>query len=278
MRSLPRWALVSAVLFLLFSMAGALTGCSGEGGGLSGRALALVKKVPGDTTEFTLLDLKALRAGDGLEGLYESAAAQLAVSQYAVILPASVDLMVLAGGLTIMEGRFDLPSLEQQLKDGGYEERDYQGTPLWVGSSSSVALVSSSCLVAGGDSGELAACVDVVNGGGGSVYDNPDVKGLVDRLPGGFALMVFAGGEAFGQVYYDVRAIGYCLAGEGRGQARMAVVFAFGEEPSARESQGNVAEMLTYGDGGGRLQDVSVARDGRFVKATARMSLEDAVD
>jgi hypothetical protein len=281
MRRFWRWTLLSAAALLLFSMTPVLAGCGGDGGdagGVPGAVLAMVEKVPGDAGECTFLDLGELRADGDLKDIYESTTLEISDSEDAVISPENVDRMVQAGRLTILEGRFDLASLEAQLAGGGYTESDHEGTPVWRGPSSSVAVVSASCLVTGWDAEELGDCIDVIGGDGESLYDSEDVRELLDRLPGGFMVMVFAGGEDFEDLYQGVRAVGYSLSKEGPDRARMTLILAFADAASAGEAEGDVEEMLTYEGGEQGASNISVTRDGRYVKATGDMPIEGALD
>ena len=280
MRRFWRGTLLSAAAMLLFSMMLVLAGCGGGGGdgGVPAEVLALMERVPGDATECIFLDLRALRADGDLKDIYQSTTAELSDSEDAGITADSVDRMVQAGSLTILEGRFDLAALEGVLAGGGYSRSDHEGTPVWQGPSSSVALVSASCLVTGRDAGELAECIDVIGGDGDSLRSSVDVSELLGRLPGGFMVMVFAGGEDFADLYQGVSAIGYSLAKDGSDRARMTLILAFADADSAGQAEGNVGEMLTYDGGEQGASNISVTRDGRFVKATGRMSIEDALD
>jgi hypothetical protein len=257
MKRFWRWFLLLAAVLLLLSLILVLTGCGdggGGGGGASAEALDLMKKVPRSAGNFTYMDLKALRTDDDLDDLYESATEQLSDSDDVGIPTDNVDRMVQAGYLTILEGRFSLASLESQLEDSGYQESDHDGTPIWEGSSSSVALVGASCLVTGWDTDQLKDCVDVINGNGDSLYDDADVRELADRMPGGFAVMVYTWDEESDELYEGVRAIGYSLTKKSSDKARMTVIFAFPDAASAGEAED------------------------KYVKATAEMSIKDALE
>ncbi len=262
-------------LFLLAAVL-LLAGC-GDGGG-EPTVLAMIRKVPGDASGFTFIDLAALRDDADLEGLYRSAAGQLDEADRAGIPTDNVDRMAQASYLTVLEGHFDLASLKSLLEGGGYQEVSPEGTPVWEGPFSTVALVSSGCLVTGPDAERVKQCVDAINGAAESLYNDEEVRGLAERLPAGFATMVFAGGEEFGQVYQGVRAIGYSLAKESSETVRMTVIFAFEDEAAAAKAEGNVAEMLTYGGGQGGVSDISVTRAGRHVTARARMPIQQALE
>lgn len=285
MRRFWRGILLSAAALLLFSVTPALAGCGddgGDAGGVPGEVLAMMDKVPAHAGECTFLDLRKLRTDGDLEDIYQSASQGLSETEDAGIPAGSVDRMVQAGPLTILEGRFDLPKLEGQLAGGGYAESDHQGTPIWRGASSAVALVSSSCLVTGWDADDVADCIDVIGGEGESLCDSADVGELLDRLPGGFMVMVFAGGDDFAEQYHGVRAIGYSLVKEGPDRAGMTVILAFADAASAGEAdEGDVEDMLTYqgGQGGaGNVGHISVTRDGRYVVATGQMAIEGALE
>lgn len=280
MRRFWRRPLLCAAVLMLFSVTLVLIGC-GDGGGAGGgsaEALAMMKMVPKGTGDFTYVDLKALRTDDDLEDIYHSVTEELSDSEDAGIPTDNVDRMVQAGYLTILEGRFSLASLGSRLEGSGYEESDHDGTPIWEGSFSSVALVSASCLVTGWDTDELKDCVDVIKGDGESLCDDADVKELMGRLPGGFTLMVYSGGEDFDQSYAGVEAIGYSLAKKSSDKARMTVIFAFADASSAGEAEDEVKQLLTYEGGEDGVSDVSVTRDGKYVKATAEMSMQDALE
>ncbi len=277
MRRFWRGPLLCAAALLLFSMTLVLSGC-GEGGGGRAEVLAMMEKVPGDAVECTFLDLRELRADGDLKDIYQSTTAELSDSEDAGIPTDSVDRMAQAGSLTILEGRFDLPALEGELAGGGYTRSDHEGTPVWRGPSSSVALVSSSCLVTGWDAGEVADCIDVIGGDGDSLRSSAEVSELLDRLPGGFMVMVFAGGESFADLYQGVMAIGYSLAKDGSDRARITLILAFADAASAGDAEDGVEEMLDYEGGQNGASDITVTRDGRFVKATGLMSIDDALD
>ncbi len=272
MRRLCRWWLCVVPLLLLAILA--LVGCGS--GGSSSEALAMMKKVPKDSIDLTFMDLKALRGDPDLAGLYNSAAEQLNRSG-AGIPTDNVERMAQAGYLTVMEGRFDLASLEAELEASAYGESDYRGISLWEGSFSSVALVSASCLVTAWDVEAVKSCVDVIQGQGESLYDDAEFKDLMGRMPGGFTQMVFAGGEDFGDTYQGVQAIGYSLAKMSSEKARMTLVLAFSDATRAGEAVDGVKEMLSSQGGDGGLGDLEVIRDGRYVKATGQIPIEGAL-
>jgi hypothetical protein len=280
MKRFWRWSLLLAAVLLLLSLILVSIGCGdgGGGGGASAEALAMMKKVPKSAGDFTYMDLKALRTDGDLKDLYESATEELSDSEDAGIPTDNVDRVVQAGYLTMLEGRFSLESLESHLEDSGYQESDHGGIAIWVGPSSSVALVSESCLVTGWDTEELEGCVDVISGEGDSLYDDADIRELTDRLPGGFALTVYTWDEEFDELYEGVRAIGYSLAKKSSDKARMTIVFAFPDAASAGEAEEEVEQLLTYEDGEGGLSNIQVTRDGKYVKATGQMSIKDALD
>ncbi len=273
MRRPWRWSRWCGVVWLVLGAALVLAGCGGGDGG-SAAVLAMMQKVPGNASECTFLDLKQMRRDGDLKDIYESATARLNASQEAGIPTDNVDRMVQAGSLTVLEGRFDLLSLERQLEDGGYAESDHKGTPLWEGPSSAVALVSHSCLVTGWDLAEVEGCLDAISGDGGSICDQADVRDLLERLPAGFTVMVFAGGESFAVQYQGVRAVGYSLVKEGSDTAGMTLILVFEDAEAAGRAEGKVQEMLTYPSVPSTPSDISVTRDDRYVKATGQMSIQ----
>lgn len=267
-------SLTCAVVLLLFSAVMVLVGCGRGNGEGTGDAVAMMKKLPKDAGLFSFTNLAAIRADDDLGKLYENFKEKYGSVLEELGMPAdNVDCVVQSESLTILEGYFDLGQVSEVLEGKGYGDAEYKGIQTWEDPFLSYALVSGSCIVGGYDIESVKECADVINGVGDSLYDDTDLRDLMGRLPGGFALTVFSGYE---EQYEGLEAHGYSLAKKSADTVRITAIFRFGDADEAGAAVDDVEAMINEETGGGKVTDVGVTREGKYVKASAIMAMDDA--
>jgi hypothetical protein len=255
-------------LVLLLSLTVVLVGC----GGGTGDAVAMMDKLPKDTEAFSFVDVKAIRADkdldkayEGLEGDIKSEFEELGVSVD------DVDGMAQGGSVTILEGRFDLGDVRKELEGNDYDDDKYKGVETWEGDLS-VALVSASCIVTGEDLDRVEDCIDVIKGDDDSLHDDANLQDLVSRLPSGIVSYVYPGDY---EEYEGLEAVGYSLVKKAADTMRVTAIYRFEDEGAASAAADDIEKDMKEDIEGTTATNVAVTRDGKYVKATGDVKIDD---
>ncbi len=211
-----------------------------------GISLALLGRVPRETSFFVFWDISTLRDRAALGNIYNSwidkereQLEKFGIDYTCVNYFAWADDG--EGRMEIVEGDFDVEGITGRLIDLGYTRQSYPppspGVEMWVGPTEedeTVAMIEGTIFVGGKES--LERCIGVYRGEEESLQDDQYIKLITDRLPGGIMVMIRKAGEfpqyplllASGMVYkirdediLEVRAV-YVFDGKGAAEEALA--------------------------------------------------------
>jgi hypothetical protein len=269
----------AVTVMLLLSLTVVLVGCGGgkggSGGGGAKDAVAMMGKLPKDARAFSFVDVKAIRADTDLNQAYNSIKDSLESEEGlgggSGVSAEDVDSMVQGGSVMILEGRFDLGELRKGLEGKGYDDTEYKGVDTWE-DDLSIALVSASCIVIGYDMESLKACIEVINGNGDSLQDDTNIQDLVGRLPSGIVIYSYSGEW---EEYEGLENCGYSLVKKTADTMRVTAIYQFQDESAASAATGDIEKDTKAEIEGTTATNVAVTRDGKYVKATGDVEIDD---
>lgn len=269
---MARKALVILVLAaLLLSLVPSAAACIFGGGG-SGAAdmIDMMKKVPEDMEFLMLLDINAVRTDDDLKAIYEDEDFQRTYSEHFLDIE-DID-RVGFGSVVLYEGEFDLDDVREWLESNGYDEEEYKDVEIWEWEdwySRSVALMSG--LIIAGEIDDVKDCIDVIEEGEDSLYDDRDIKDVVDRLPDGFMASVGYSSSGLYWHYDDIEATGTSMAKHDSDSFEVTWIVKFEAEATVEDTIDGIRQDMENDE----LRNINVTRDGQFVKATFEVDIED---
>jgi hypothetical protein len=176
-----------------------LVGC---GSPRNSTVINIMKRMPDDTTEFSFQDFnkgRAMGAGD----LNEAYNRYMDVTEEGLLewhLDADeADYLawcMMDAPVFFIGGDFTLDSIREKLEKSGMYREEYRGVEIWTGGDSTEAgyqgdfvhaLINNKLVVIGYEGG-VEICIEVINEGAPSVYENADFRDIVERLPEGLTM------------------------------------------------------------------------------------------
>ena len=164
----------------------------------------LMDIAPEQTGHFAYWAIADLNDDDDLWAIYDrfkdSSDAQqlrelvqvLAIVKDSARIIGSDNAAMLEAPVTALRADFDTKYVEGQLQTLGYSRSVYRDVGIWIAGEGQpyrpVALLSSTILI--GNVSELKACIDAVKEKAESLYDDPYIRVLADRLPNGIVMDV----------------------------------------------------------------------------------------
>lgn len=282
-----KYLMFSSALVMLLLLVVASVGCGNSPGGTSdgdgngdgsgsGSISSIMKKVPKDALAFDFTDIAAVRAEGDLDELYsafqddiESECDLLGIS------PNDVDRMGVrmdaTGSMEILEGRFDLDGVRNELKDNDYDNNEYDGIETWESDSAdqemeAVALMSGSCIIFASSIDGATDCIDVIKGEEVSLADDEDFSAVVGRLPAGLVEHVYATTG-----YEGCEAFGVSVTKKDLNSRRLTVVFLFVDENAAYDTKDDIErDYKEYYE----HDNLEVTLDGRYVVLTVVSNMD----
>jgi len=273
---------IIAMVVLTLLSAGVGSSCGGGGGG---GLVDLVEMVPKESTAFVFWDVETL--GTDFYTVWQEWKGEEAdwLSDLGGIRAGEVEFFARAatpalGNVTIVTGDFILKDIEENLKDTGYDGDSYLGVPRLTktegGKEIAVALYNRSVVVGGKELVEK--CIEVYKGkeGSYSLYKDPSIKGIVDRLPVG----VMAGIEKNVVLYDDLAALGMSVEKKDENTLRVNAVYKFDVPGAAKDEDtlANIKNDLTTIDltvMKGECFEPEAEAKGEFVEGTTSMYVDD---
>ncbi len=180
-----------ALVIALATIAG-VAGCSSgakEVAPANDRAVSMMQMLPSNVSEFTFLDIYALRTDENLadewsylnENIFGNASVSNSINSFGMVYP---------NYMGMFEGDFNFAQfLNQFMGSTGNSSYKYGSFNVraWTDNTSSV-LINSTVFI--GTDEDIRSCIDAVNGNVSSLYGNADIKSMMNRLPVGFELNV----------------------------------------------------------------------------------------
>ena len=279
MKSRIRIPVVLLAILLCFGAA-----CTLLGGG--NVAVDLMKKVPVDSTSFSYWAVGDIDADQELWEIFaifnnSTEADQvmdtgLALSIVRHSAKASGFEGLTTNAAKVLTGEFDVNDTERRLEREQYTKSTYQEIGIWTPPEglgfSPIAVQEGTFLI--GDEESLKLCIDVkVKDDVSSLYDNPNVKLVVDKLPDGIIVNVWIATADSEEKYEDLVAYGRSYRKVEEGMLELTAVYMFQAGFSAGNAQDAIKDYL----GTKKFNDIKVERDDSFIRATARIYVSDSV-
>jgi len=189
------WAIIVLLLISLLLM-----GC---GSSAHHTVISMMKRMPDDTTEFYIEDLKKGRAIRA-EEICDAYDRYLKVAEE-TFLEWGIDVdeadsfawCITDTFAFLFEGDFTLDIIRRNLEESGLYHDEYRGVEIWMARDSSGesgyegplihALINSRIIVIGTERG-IDSCLDVIKEGATSIYEKSDFRDIIERLPEGLVV------------------------------------------------------------------------------------------
>jgi hypothetical protein len=271
-------AAILVTSMLAFTVVG--TACSKEAKAFP----VLMGIAPDETSYFAYWAIADLNEDEDLWEIYDrfknSSDAQqlrelvqvLAIVKDSARILGSDNAAMLQAPVKVLRAKFDTDYVEGQLQTLGYSRSAHGNTGIWIAGEGQpyrpVALLSGTILI--GNVSELKACIDAEKKKAESLYDDPYIRVLADRLPNGIVVDIHRATAFSAESYTDLVAYGKSYSKVKRDLLKVTAVYVFGDGPAAGTALQPIKERLAAG-----FLDVKVDRDDNLVIATARISISD---
>lgn len=196
---MKRAVIAGTVIMLILTLVPSMGCGSSVSSGLEG----MMKRMPDSTREFFIDNLKEGRSVGAAE-LSEGYGSYIEMWNENVlewgITPDETDYLALFisdSPVYLFEGNFDLGNIREKLEESGMNSDEYRGVEIWKGEDSQGethfesglihALVNDRLIIVGYEPG-INDCIDVMNEGRASLWENRNFKDIVDRLPDGLTV------------------------------------------------------------------------------------------
>lgn len=259
------------VASLLLAVAGSACLGGDNGDGEASKAmLDMMKRVPDNFTMFMFYDVEGIGANedweDMLGDLDDTGGMEVDMDEVDVMasgMTAEFDMIML------MEGSFDDPT--DGLEMAGYTSETYNGVDVWVvgeGAFSNAMAFWDNLFVMGSEDA-VKDCIDVIEDGEDSLYDNDDYGDVADRLGDGLIAMLM---EAEGiPDMEDAEVFGMSYAAKDSNTAKVKGVVAFVDEDAANAAMDDVEGQLEHEN----WENVDIDQSGRIIEASGEIDLDD---
>ena len=221
------------------------------------RFMSMMQMLPSNVSEFTFFDVYALRTDENLSSEWSYYNDNIfGFGNDSVSNNINGLCMVYPSNIWMFEGDFTLDQLMGSAANGSY---NYGGfNVLYTAYNSSMVLINSTAI--NGDDEDVRSCIDVVNGNESSLYENENVKAILDRLPTGFVFDVQIVNNVSAAENIGLLLEGGSMAKSGDNDIETAV-YQFNTSDAAHQyvaTAGNVSKD-------GTMQIASRTQDGVFV-------------
>ena len=235
--------------------------------GGSGSVKEIAEITPEGASSLIHNNLQAIRndkdLGDVYDSIEESKSYEL--GGYGVDI-GDVNYKAEADEITILMGKFDLEDVRDELDDADFDKDDYKGVEFWLGGYDKAVAISGDKVIYGSKDA-VKDCIKVIKGSEESVYDNDDVRAVIDKLPDGIMTLVETSGLSS---YSGAVAMGYVCSKEDEDILELKGVIKFDDEDDAEDAKSEIKQELRE-----TLDDVVVKQNGEFLEFTGKMDIED---
>ena len=234
--------------------------------------------IPGDAHGGMYLDFKSMREDKDLSAVYEGmAVGQFEWGEEIVGVSASqVDFMVSYGAGVVFGGSFNDDKVREDLGELEFQEGTYEDAELWTGyhgelGEGAVAILKGGLIY--GEPDTVKSHMRVINGTETSLYQNEDIKQLLNRLPGWSPIFLWLecdhSGE--GQFGFPDALAGVMVLGKAdKDNLKAAVVIEFRSKIAATEGLTGAEIFFEYTEG----TEIEVNQSGTYVEIEAKIPLQ----
>lgn len=177
-----------------------------------------------------------------------------------------VNYIAEAGDITIIGGKFDLKDLRDELDDMDFDKDEYKGVEFWIGEYDEAVAISGNKLILGDDK-QVKSCIKVIKGDRTSMYDDEDVRDVINKLPSGIFTMV-----STYPPYENALVMGYAMIKEDEDTMKIKGVVKFDDDEDAEDAKSDLKREMKEED---KMFDVDVTQSGKFLKFSAKFDIED---
>jgi hypothetical protein len=266
------------ILAVLTILALVMTGCSST---KDSNIIQVSKIAPENTLSIIYLDLDTMKNDPDCEQEYydtrdsfESEMEGIQVSD----ITGYVVINVENGTLKLQIGEYTIGNIRDNLKEQGYTEDKYQGSEIWTGDMLGLerAFTFIDNMVVFGDTNSVEASLRAHNNDEPSLYDNEDVKTILDKLPEGIFHMIIntITEQHIARYGSAIGSISICNLNQGDEVLDIKGLFKFMSEAEAEtylERVRDTAEAFLFG----APLDVEVELKGQFIEITGTTDIED---
>jgi hypothetical protein len=266
---------VIIAVVLLLALLNASAGCAWFRG--SKPLVDIMKKVPLDSTSFNYWAIEKLAEDEDLWDIYvkfrdESLEADQLKDIMEVRLSSvkhGAKVSGFDGSVGVFVGDFAIKIIAQRLEDKGYQKTTYQETEIWTPQDDpgyeSVALREGTILI--GDVEDLKACIDTIVKEEYSLYDDPDIRLVADKLPEGVIINISRADSE--EDYADLLTYGKSYGKKDEGRLKLTAIYMFLDSYAAGEARDEIEGYLETKN----FTDIKVEREGSFIRATALIDI-----
>ena len=234
----------------------------------------VMKLAPEDTLAIGCTDIKALANDPDLEYWYDGTidtSGYMMVDIDASDISASAAITTDLDYIFILTGDFNLEDARDALTEEDFVEGEYRGVEIWTNYyEDAVAFIDN--MVIAGDKDMVEACIRIHNNEEPSMYDNEDMKAVVDKLPVAIVYMVFGP-----DVIYSIEVLSgsFCWRNltSGDGVLDMLCWFKFDNKASAEAAMTEGIEDDLSQELGFTITDAHLR--GQFIEVTGEVEIPD---
>ncbi len=244
---------------------------------------SMMQTLPISVADFTYWDIKALNSDQHLWDIFDSFEASASARQIEDLLvvlakvqgaarAVSYDNATLAGPAAIFRGDFDMPYIRRQMEQKGYIRSANKEAETWL-PGENVTYMSAVGIRGGllylGNGNDVVACISVAAEDSLlSMWDDPNLRVVADKLPDGFMVNIHHANPAHGEIYTGLVAYGKSYSKANRDTLKVRAMYLFGHDPAARAAQPAIEDHSRV-----LFDDVTVKTEGNLVMVTAMVPI-----
>ncbi len=262
-------ARIITALLMLAVLVSCITTCKTKGGYL----VNVMKLAPENAGAVYCTEIKAWAEDPDLSFAYDEMISGLG---YVIPFVETSDISVYAefdidwGPIIVLFGDFNLKDVRDALTEEDYVEGEYKGIEIWTDDyDDAVSFIDN--MIVYGYKDSVEACIRVYKNEESSLYDNEDMKVVVDKLPAAIVQMVFGPDEMYS---IEVLSGSICWRNSTSGDEVLDISgwLKFDSEASAEAAMENIEDDLSWE----LVVTVTDARlSGQFIEITGEMEIPE---
>ena len=236
--------------------------------GGSGSVKEIAEITPEGASSLTHVNLQAIRNDKDLDEIYESIEGSESYELWGYGIDiGDVNYMAETDEIAILEGKFDLEDVRDELDNVDFDKDEYKDVEFWLGENDRAVAISGDKVIYGSEDA-VKTCIKVIKGSEESVYEgNDDFRAVIDKLPDGIKTLVGTSGL---YRYSGAVAMGSVYSKEDEDTLEVKGVIKFDDEDDAEDAKSEVKQDMRK-----TLDDVVVKQNGEFVEYTGMIDIAD---
>jgi len=267
------------MLMVLAVLASGIAGCSQAKGD---NMVQVMKIAPENALSITYFDLDAIKEDPDCEHRYDDMRGSIGSEMWRNIQISDISgyaiIGVERGTLFLQIGKYDIKDIRNNLKEQGYTEGEYRASEIWTSDIFGMAMAYTIIgnMVICGDKDTVEACLRVHKNDEPSMYDNKDVKSVLDKLPAGIFHIIIKTISERDSIYHGLRTGGFSISNLKTGDEVLDIKGWFKFESEA-DAEASLEDVKDIGEGFffSADVDIDVQLKGQFIEITGEMDIED---